>query len=76
MPSSWLRQTRRLCSRRLKANAGDIPVILVNDTIDEEAAKAQGRNMTYIGTVDNYQGGVVGGEFINEKIRTAQKSAY
>ena len=28
-----------------KANAADIPVILVNDTIDEEAAKAQGRNM-------------------------------
>ena len=50
-----------------KANAADIPVILVNDTIDEEAAKAQGAEyVTYIGT-DNYQGGVVGGEFINEK---------
>lgn len=50
-----------------KANAADIPVILVNDTIDDEAAEAQGAEyVTYIGT-DNYQGGVVGGTFISEK---------
>lgn len=50
-----------------KANDAGIPVVLVNDTIDDEAAQAQGAEyVTYIGT-DNYQGGVVGGTFINEK---------
>lgn len=47
----------------VKANKKNIPVILVNDTIDEEALADQGGYYaTYIGT-DNITGGRIGGEY-------------
>ncbi|MCC8167286.1 MAG: sugar ABC transporter substrate-binding protein [Planctomycetes bacterium] len=47
----------------VRANAKKIPVILVNDTIDEEALADQGGHYdTYIGT-DNITGGRIGGEY-------------
>lgn len=58
-----------------RANEANIPVVLVNDTIDDAAAKEQGAEyVTYIGT-DNFQGGKVGGEFIAAKYPDGAKVA-
>lgn len=51
----------------LKANDAGIPVILVNDPIDETAAEEQGaKYVTYVGT-DNMMGGQTAAEFVKEQ---------
>ncbi len=58
-----------------KANDAGIPIVLVNDTIDDEACEAQGAHYeTYIGT-DNYEGGTIGGEFVAARYPDGAKVA-
>jgi ABC-type sugar transport system, periplasmic component len=48
----------------IKANEANIPVILVNDPVDDQSAKEQGAlYATYVGT-DNVMGGKVAAEFV------------
>ncbi|MCD8349066.1 MAG: sugar ABC transporter substrate-binding protein [Planctomycetaceae bacterium] len=59
----------------IKANEADIPVILVNDPIDDEAAKEQGATyVTYVGT-DNVMGGKVAAEYVKKNYPNSAKVA-
>lgn len=59
----------------LKANEADIPVVLVNDPIDEAAAEEQGaKYVTYVGT-DNIMGGKTAAEFVKEQYPTGANIA-
>ncbi|MCY9665809.1 sugar ABC transporter substrate-binding protein [Paenibacillus alginolyticus] len=58
-----------------KANEAGIPVILVNDTINDKEADKQGaKYVTYIGT-DNLQGGKVAGEYVKANFKDGVKVA-
>lgn len=53
----------------VKANKKDIPVILVNDTIDEEALEAAGGHVeTYVG-IDQYAAAELAGEYAVDTIK-------
>lgn len=52
----------------IKANDAGIPVILVNDTIDEEALEAEGGKVeTYVG-IDQYEAAALAGAYAAENI--------
>lgn len=56
----------------IKANDADIPVILVNDTIDEEALAAEGGKVaTYVG-IDQYEAAALAGKYAAENLTDAK----
>lgn len=56
----------------VKANKANIPVILVNDTIDEDALKADGGKVeTYVG-IDQYEAASLAGKYAAEHIEDAK----
>ncbi|MGL6199020.1 MAG: sugar ABC transporter substrate-binding protein [Lachnospiraceae bacterium] len=59
----------------VKANNAGIPVILVNDTIDEDALEAEGGHVeTYVG-IDQYEAAALAGTYAAENIKDG-KIAY
>lgn len=59
----------------VKANKANIPVVLVNDTIDEEALAAEGGYVeTYVG-IDQYEAAALAGTYAAENIKDG-KVAY
>jgi ribose transport system substrate-binding protein len=60
--------TREIIPAIIKANASDIPVIIVDTQADLEAlAQAGGKTASFIGS-DNYEGGRLAGLFLTEKL--------
>lgn len=56
----------------VKANKANIPVILVNDTIDEEALAAEGGKVeTYVG-IDQYEAASLAGKYAAEHVTDGQ----
>ena len=67
--------TREIIPAILKANASDIPVIIVDTQADLEAlAQAGGKTATFIGS-DNYDGGKIAGQFLAEHLNGQGKVA-
>lgn len=58
-----------------KANEANIPVLLVNDTVDDDAVADEGASYAaYIGT-DNFMGGQQAGSFVAEYLKDGGKVA-
>jgi len=56
----------------VKANNANIPVILVNDTIDEEALAAEGGKVeTYVG-IDQYEAAALAGAYAAENVESGK----
>ena len=67
--------TREIIPAIVKANASNIPVIIVDTRADLEAlAQAGGRTASFIGS-DNYDGGKIAGQFLAETLHGRGKVA-
>lgn len=67
--------TREIIPAIVKANASDIPVIIVDTRVDLEAlAAAGGKTASFIGS-DNYDGGNIAGKFLAEQLNAQGKVA-
>lgn len=63
-----LADSKSLVSAIVKANKANIPVILVNDTIDEDALAAEGGKVeTYVG-IHQYEAAFLAGKYAAENI--------
>lgn len=63
-----LADSKSLVSAIVKANKANIPVILVNDTIDEDALAAEGGKVeTYVG-IHQYEAAFLAGKYVAENI--------
>lgn len=59
--------SREVVTAIAKANAANIPVLIVDTKVDEQTAKDMNVNyLTFIGS-DNYQGGFLAGQYFGEK---------
>lgn len=61
--------SREVVTAIAKANAANIPVLIVDTKVDEQTAKDMNVNyLTFIGS-DNYQGGFLAGQYFGEKYK-------